>query len=156
MTHKHELVPYNLRDEFLTPFDHVFDSIMNDTFPDFTKNFGVKFFSGASRPKVDIIDYDDKVRIKAEVSGLTKDDVKLTVKDGYLTVCGEKSKSDEKEGKGYLLRELSHAKFSRTFELGESLDSKNVKAEFKDGLLTIDIPKVTPSKEENSYEIKID
>lgn len=158
MTHKHtELVPYSLRDEFLTPFNRLFDTIMHDSFPDFGKSIGINFFETGGRPKVDIIEFDEKVRIRAEISGLAKDDVKVTVKDGYLTLCGEKGKVEEKEGKGYLLHELSHAKFSRTFQLGESLNAKNVKAEFKDGLLTIDIPKVTPTKEqENSYEIKID
>jgi HSP20 family protein len=157
MTRKTSLIPFlPLRDEFLTPFDRIFDDIMRSTFPEFSKDFGVQFFEKGSRPKVDIIDFDDKIRIKAEVSGLSKEDVKVSCKDGYLTISGEKKIDNESDGKAFLLKELSHSKFSRTFQLGDKLDSKSIKADFKNGLLTIDVPKINKEELESNYEIKID
>ena len=67
------------RDEFLTPFDRMFDQIINTQFPEIEKQVGVKPFSGTAYPKVNVYEYDDKVGIIAEIPGLDKKDLKIDV-----------------------------------------------------------------------------
>jgi HSP20 family protein len=143
------------RDEFLTPFDRIFDKMMKQSFPEFGKEFGISFFEGGARPKVDIKEYDDKVQIQAEIAGLSKDDVNVEIKENILTISGEKQVEKKDDSKGYILRELSQAKFQRSFDLGDNLDSKNITAEFNHGVLTLNIPKLQPQKKTESYKIEI-
>ena len=112
------------RDDFLTPFDRMFDQIVSRQFPDIEKSVGVKPFQGTSYPKVNVYEYDDKVAI----------------------IAGDKHALYNNEGAKVVRRELKSSSFKRQFELGELLDGDNIKASFKDGLLTIDIPKVEPTQ----------
>lgn len=134
-----------LRDEFLTPFDRVFDKLTNDLFPSLSKEFGVGLFEKESYPKVDIIDHKDRVSIEAEIPGLKKDQITVDVKDGVLTISGQKqAKKEEIEEGIYVRRELKRSSFRRSFVLGDNLDHENVNAQFQDGVLVIDIAKVKP------------
>ena len=134
------------RDEFLTPFDRMFDKIVSAQFPEIEKQVGVKPFSGTAYPKVNVYEYDDKVGIIAEIPGLDKKDLKIDVEDGILIISGDKHGLFDDDGAKVLRRELKGSSFKRQFELGELLDGDKVKASFKDGLLSIDIPKVEPAK----------
>ena len=134
------------RDSFLTPFDKMFDQIVESSFPDVTKSVGVKPFQGTAYPKVNVYEYDDKVGIIAEIPGLDKKDLKIEVEDGILIISGDKHGLFDDEGAKVLRRELKGSSFKRQFELGEQLDGEKVKASFKDGLLSVDIPKVEPTK----------
>ena len=134
------------RDEFLTPFDRMFDQIINTQFPEIEKQIGVKPFSGTAYPKVNVYEYDDKVGIIAEIPGLDKKDLKIEVEDGILIISGDKHGLFDDEGAKVLRRELKGSSFKRQFELGEQLDGEKVKASFKDGLLSVDIPKVEPTQ----------
>ena len=132
------------RDEFLTPFDRMFDKIVESNFPDITKSVGVKPFQGTAYPKVNVYEYDDKVGVVAEIPGLDKKDLSVEVEDGVLTISGDKHGLFDDEGAKVIRRELKHSSFKRSFELGELLDGDNIKASIKDGLLSIDIPKTEP------------
>ena len=79
------------RDEFLTPFDRIFDQVFSTSFPSFTKEFGVDFFEKGSYPRVDVLEYKDKVEIEAEIPGLSKEDVAVEVIENVLTVSGHKN-----------------------------------------------------------------
>ena len=130
------------RDEFLTPFDRIFDNMVNAQFPSFEKEFGISFQKGAF-PKVDVVDYDDCVTIVAEIPALSKDRVSIDVEDGVLSISGDKHQLDEPNAR-YIRRELKHSSFRRSFELGESLDGDDINATFVDGVLRIEIPKIEP------------
>ena len=132
------------RDEFLTPFDRMFDKIVESNFPDITKSVGVKPFQGTAYPKVNVYEYDDKVGVVAEIPGLDKKDLSVEVEDGVLTISGDKHGLFDDKGAKVIRRELKHSSFKRSFELGELLDGDNIKASFKDGLLSIEIPKAEP------------
>ena len=132
------------RDEFLTPYDRMFDKIVESNFPDITKSVGVKPFQGTAYPKVNVYEYDDKVGVVAEIPGLDKKDLSVEVEDGVLTISGDKHGLFDDEGAKVIRRELKHSSFKRSFELGELLDGDNIKASFKDGLLSIEIPKAAP------------
>jgi HSP20 family protein len=135
------------RDEFLTPFDRVFDEVFATAFPELTKEFGVGFFEKQSYPRVDVVDYNDRVEIQAEIPGLSKDEVAVEVQDNVLTISGQKVKKleDKDTGGKYIRRELKHSNFKRSFTLGEIIDSDNPEARFENGLLTVTLRKVKPS-----------
>ena len=137
------------RDEFLTPFDRIFDNLMDATFPTFKEEVGVSFNQGAY-PKVNVYEYDDKVGIVAEIPGLDKKNVTVDVEDGVLTISGDKHGFDTDGGK-CITRELKQSSFKRSFTLGEHLDGEEVSAKFKDGMLSIDVPKVTPEKPKKKF-----
>ena len=139
-------IPMIDRESFLTPFDKMFDQIVNSQFPEITKTVGVNPMQGTAYPKVNVYEYDDKVGVVAEIPGLDKADLQIDVEDGVLTIAGDKHGLFDDSGAKVLRRELKGSSFKRQFELGEQLDGENIKASFKDGLLSVDIPKVEPTK----------
>jgi len=139
-------IPFFDRDEFLTPFDKMFDSMVESQFPEVVKSVGVKPYQGSAYPKVNVYEYDDKVGIVAEIPGLDKKQLEVSVEEGVLTISGDKHSAFENEGAKVLRRELKQSSFKRQFELGELLDGENIKASFKDGILSVSVPKVEPEK----------
>ena len=132
------------RDEFITPFDKIFDSLMAKQFPTFQDEVGVSFNQGAY-PKVNVYEYDDKISIVAEIPGLDKKNVSVEVEEDVLIISGDKHGFDSDGGK-CITRELKQSAFKRSFNLGEYLDGESVSAKFKDGMLSISIPKKEPEK----------
>ena len=137
------------RDEFLTPFDAIFDELVNKSFPAFKEEVGVSFNKGAY-PKVNVYEYDDKIGIVAEIPGLDKKNVTVEVEDSVLTIAGDKHGFDSDGGK-CITRELKQSAFKRSFNLGEHLDGENVSATFKDGMLSISVPKIEPEKPKKKF-----
>jgi len=140
------------RDEFLTPFDKIFDHLMLKQFPNFQEEVGVSFNQGAY-PKVNVYEYDDKIGIVAEIPGLDKKNVTVDVEEDVLIISGDKHGFDSDGGK-CITRELKQSAFKRSFNLGEYLDGKNISAKFKDGMLSISIPKKEP-EQPKKHSIKI-
>ena len=138
--------PFPDRDEFLTPFDKVFDKMLETNFPEVIDQVGVTPYSNSAYPKVNVYEYDDKVGIVAEIPGLSKKQIKVDVEDNILTISGDKhSVWDDAKAK-VLRRELKQSSFKRSFTLGELLDGDDISANFKDGVLSIEIPKSVPEK----------
>ena len=137
------------RDEFLTPFDKIFDQLMNKQFPTFQDEVGVSFNQGAY-PKVNIYEYDDKIGIVAEIPGLDKKNVSVEVEEQVLIISGDKHGFEDDGGK-CITRELKQSAFKRSFNLGEYLDGDDVSASFKDGMLSISIPKKEPEKPKKKF-----
>ena len=138
--------PFPDRDEFLIPFDKVFDKMLETNFPEVIDQVGVTPYSNSAYPKVNVYEYDDKVGIVAEIPGLSKKQIKVDVEDNILTISGDKhSVWDDAKAK-VLRRELKQSSFRRSFTLGELLDGDDISANFKDGVLSIEIPKVEPAK----------
>jgi len=140
------------RDEFLTPFDKVFDHLMAQQFPTFQEETGVSFNKGAY-PKVNVYEYDDKVSIVAEIPGLDKKNVTVEVEEDVLIISGDKHGFDSDGGK-CITRELKQSAFTRSFNLGEYLDGSKVSAKFKDGMLSISVPKKEP-EQPKKHSVKI-
>ena len=132
------------RDEFLTPFDKIFDQLMLKQFPNFQEEVGVSFNQGAY-PKVNVYEYDDKIGIVAEIPGLDKKNVTVDVEEDVLIISGDKHGFDSDGGK-CITRELKQSSFKRSFNLGEHLDGESVSAQFKDGMLSISVPKKEPEQ----------
>ena len=147
----HTGIPFFDRDEFLTPFDKMFDSMVESQFPEVVKSVGVKPYQGSAYPKVNVYEYEDKVGIVAEIPGLNKKQLNVEVEDGVLTISGDKHSTFEDEGAKVLRRELKQSSFKRSFELGDQLDGDNINADFKDGVLSVSIPKIEPEKPKKTF-----
>ena len=124
----------------LTPFEKSGFDIFN-AFNDFEKNF-----FGGSMPvntcKTDIRDEGEKYVMEAELPGFTKEDIKLDINGSYLVLTAEhKNEKDEKDDKGKSIRkERSYGSYTRSFDI-TGVDTENISAEYKDGILKIDLPK---------------
>jgi HSP20 family protein len=101
---------------------------------------------GTWHPVVDMYDEDDRIIIKAELPGMEKKDISVDVKDQVLTLRGERKYDHEVKEEKYYRRERAYGKFQRAFSLPADVDSENIKAEFKDGLLKIEVPKPEKQK----------
>ena len=139
------------RDEFLTPFDKLFDTMMETQFPEVSKSVGVNAHQGSAYPKVNVYEYDDKVGIVAEIPGLDKKDLDVEVEEGVLTISGKKHAIEEGENAKVIRRELKGSSFKRSFTLGETLDGENIKAKFDNGVLSIDVPKIEPEAPKKTF-----
>lgn len=101
---------------------------------------------GSWHPAVDMFEKEDKLVIKAELPGLNKDDVSLDLKDGVLTLKGERKIENEVEEGGYYRCEMSYGKFMRSFSLPTDVDPDKITAGFQNGVLTIEVPKTEDRK----------
>lgn len=108
---------------------------------------------GGKLPKVDVIDREKEVLLRAEVPGVKKEDLHVSVTDHTVTVKAE-TKHEEKEEKGEFFRsERTHGSFSRTLTLPADVDSEQAKASYKDGLLEVLVPKVKKAQRK-TVEVK--
>jgi len=97
-------------------------------------------------PLADITEDDKEYVIKAELPDVKKEDVKVTVENGVLTIAGERKFEKEEKNKKYHRVERSYGSFVRSFALPDLADADKVKAEFKDGMLTVHVPKSERAK----------
>ena len=97
-------------------------------------------------PSVDVSETEGEYQIKAEIPDVKKEDVKVTVEDGVLTIQGERKHEKEEKGKKYHRVERSYGSFVRSFTLPDLVDEEKVKAEFKDGVLNLQLPKSEKAK----------
>jgi len=107
---------------------------------------------GSWSPTVDMFEKDDKVVIKAELPGLDKKDVSLDLQNGVLTLKGERKHENEVKEENFYRREMSYGKFVRSFSLPVDVDADQIKAEFQNGLLTVEVPK---PEEHKPKQIKV-
>jgi HSP20 family protein len=92
-------------------------------------------------PSVDIAEDDKEYTIKAELPGVSKEDVKVTVQGGVLSITGERKAEKEEKDKKYHRIERSYGSFFRSFTLPEGTSTEKIGAEFKDGILKLHLPK---------------
>ncbi len=103
------------------------------------------FFRGVETsyeyPLIDMIDSKDEILIYAELPGISKDDIKVKIHDGILTISGERKELEVPEKANCLIREREFGKFMRSIRLPHTVDVEKVSAEYKDGILKIRLPK---------------
>tara|TARA_B100000900_G_C20565692_1_gene710972 strand:+ start:387 stop:827 length:441 start_codon:yes stop_codon:yes gene_type:complete len=92
-------------------------------------------------PKIDIKESDTSFLIKADIAGLSKKDIKITIIGDQLTISGERKENLRNEDSYYHFRERSNGKFCRSFNLPESVNKDKINAQFKNGTLSIDLEK---------------
>jgi HSP20 family protein len=120
-----------------TEIDRLFDDFGHPTRSIFT--FGNKAL--APMPPLDLIDDDKSYRLTVELPGLTEKDINVSVSDGALRVSGEKREEQEHKEEGYLLNERRYGAFERHIPLPADVKSDGIKAQFKDGVLTVTLAK---------------
>jgi len=92
-------------------------------------------------PSVDIFEDKNDVVVKAELPGIKKEDIDVTLTDDTISIAGEKKKEEEVEKKNYYRWESSYGSFARTFTLPSEVQTDKVQTQFKDGVLEVRIPK---------------
>ena len=105
-------------------------------------------------PAVDVKETDNSFLISADIPGLPKKDINIEVSDDVLSITGERTEDKVEDSDLYHYRERSKGAFTRSFHLPESVDEKKISANFKDGILNIELPK-TKVIEPKSRKIKI-
>ncbi len=125
------------RDLARFPFDSFFDR--------FFKEFGEEFFapttSGEWYPSMDLLDEKDRLVARLEVPGIDPKDVEVTLEGDTLTVSGERKEEKESEKGDYISRETTFGSFRRTVTLPYHVEKDKVKATYKNGIMTIAMPK---------------
>jgi HSP20 family protein len=92
-------------------------------------------------PPVDLVEAEDHFVLKADLPGLTQDDVSIEVQDGTLSISGERKAEHEQRERGWYRIERAFGSFSRSLTLPDGVDPNGIKAEFRDGVLEVRIPK---------------
>jgi HSP20 family protein len=105
-------------------------------------------------PAVDVSETAEEYLVKAEIPGVRKEDLKVSIEGGVLRIAGERKQEKEEKSKRYHRVERFYGSFLRQFGLPEAVDEAKLNAEFKDGLLSVHLPKTAPTKP-RAVEVKI-
>jgi HSP20 family protein len=106
-------------------------------------------------PKFDISEDKNKLYFEAEIPGISKNEIKISMQDNILTISGEKKKSEEVKEKNYFRTERTYGTFKRSFTLPSDIDIEKTEAKFENGILLISIPKYSVDRNiEKMIEIK--
>lgn len=128
---------------------------MNKVFDSFFRSVDEPGLLNASwTPAVDVAEEDNDYIVKVELPGVSKDDVKITLESNILTVRGEKKAEKEIDEKNYHRTERSYGSFQRSFALPTTVKNDNIGAEYKDGILSITLPKAEEVKPKQ-IEVKV-
>jgi len=114
-----------------------FNKMMDEFFAD-----GQGEFRSVWLPTVDVKETDKELTFKAELPGLTEDDINVELNAGVLTIRGEREFKEDEEKDDYVRIERSYGAFQRTFSIDVPVEADQIKAEYKQGVLTVTLPKV--------------
>jgi len=132
-----------VRDPFLKDFTALTNHFNH--FFDLPRQSNVDYL-GAWNPAVDIFDKGAEVVIHAELPGIKKEDIDVRVENNVLTIRGKKERKEEANEEGAYRTERVYGSFSRSFSLASSVDATKIGAEYKDGVLTLSLPKSEEAK----------
>lgn len=121
-----------------------------DVFDDFFKPM---FFDESRDLRTDIKETDETYELELELPGYAKDEIKISLENGYLTVNATKSKKED--GKKYLRREISEST-SRSYYVGADVTREQIKARFENGMLMLTVPKSSPKQVKGNNYIEIE
>ena len=128
------LVKWNPTRSLMTDFDRIFDSMFTHDLPRFSS---VKSWI----PAVDVNETETEFLLSADMPGLDKKDVSIDIHDGVITIKGERAIDNEKSTDDYRIRERQLGSFNRSFRLPDNVNEDKVAAKFKNGVLTVTLPK---------------
>lgn len=141
-TKEENVVP--IRSNVLEEFEHMFENFWPESW---LKPFeGKKELRFESLPKVDVIDRDDAIVVKAALPGVAKEDLEVSTTPHTVTIRGTTKKETREEKDEYYRCEISTSDYLRTVPLPASIDETKVKAKFRDGLLELKCPKLESAK----------
>ena len=119
---------------------------MNRMFDDFFGERRAGLAEGQWLPAVDVSETESELVVRAELPGMTHDDIELNLQDNVLTIKGEKKQEKKDEKENYHRLERSYGSFARSFSLPASVKQDDIKASFKDGILEVTLPKTEDVK----------
>jgi HSP20 family protein len=130
----------------LDAFDHFFDDFLSRKWPRMM-DWSMPALMEMHFPKVDIIDHDNDIEVQAALPGVKKEDLDVSFNNQAITICAcaREAKKEEQKGR-YFRHEIMRGEFHRTLPLPEDVDADKAKASFKDGILTVTIPKTEKQK----------
>ena len=130
-------------------FDHFFDDFLSRRWPRLL-DWNSPTFSEANFPRVDIVDHDNIIEVQAALPGIKKEDVEVSIKNQTITIRASTKEEKKAEEKGKFFRkEISRGEFQRILALPDNVDDEKATATFKEGILTVCIPKTAQSKRKN-------
>ena len=124
-------------------------NLFEDTF------FPVFQNSGSSIPAVNIREDDKNYNIELAVPGMDKKDLKIDINEDVLTISSESKHENEEDRDGYKRKEFSYSSFARTFYIPENINRDKIEAGYKDGILTVSLPKQEEEKSKLTRQIDI-
>lgn len=146
----HDLMPFQSDMLGMQPgFNRIFESFFRG---DASEPFDMLRSTWA--PSVDIAERDEDYLVKVELPGVNKDDVKITLQDNVLTIRGEKHQENESKDSRYHRVERTYGGFQRSFVLPSAVKSEKIDASYKDGILTVSLPKAEEAKPKQ-IEVKV-
>lgn len=119
-------------------FNSIFDELFNE--------FPAKMQSRLNFPPVNIHENENSYEVELSVPGRSKEDFKISLEQGLLTISFEKKEENKTEGQKTLRREFSYQSFTRSFNLDETIDAENIQARYDNGILNITLPKKEQAK----------
>ena len=138
--------------EPMREFETLHDKIQRyfDDFSNYGFSMNEKF-----HPRIDISADKNRINVTAEIPGVKKENIKITLQDNILTIEGEKKKESEEKENNYFRSERMYGSFKRSFTLPEEVDSESVEAKFADGMLYIQMKTLVQKvKKEKLIELK--
>lgn len=127
------------------------DEFLNDNF----FNWPNEMSRGSTLPSVNINETNDEFRVEMAAPGMKKDDFQIELDNDTLTISSEMSRNNEDENSSYTRREFSYESFRRSFHLPNTVEADKIKAQYKDGLLSLVIPKKEEAKRKPPKTIQI-
>lgn len=123
-----------------------FGSDLDTVFDSMWRGWGDTAATEAWRPPMDVSETEQEIVATMDLPGMAREDIKVSVEDNVLSVVGEKRHESEDEGKPLQRTERFSGKFSRSFALPSVIDSGKITAEYKDGVLTVRLPKAETAR----------
>ena len=133
---------------------------MNRMFDEFFQGSGLEAFGafsegwGAFSPRVDVVENDKEIKVSVELPGLEEEEIDVALTQHSLTISGEKRHEKEEKGQNYLRSERSYGAFKRSIPLSSDVDAGKADATFRNGVLTVTLPRAVKAETRKRIAIK--
>ena len=152
-----EFNPFGMMRRFTKDMERLFDDFGGFSFPNlFNREFfpvGTEFKDFDWMPQIEVLRNNGELMVKADLPGLTKDDVKVEMTDETLTISGERKEEKEEKREGFYRSERSYGSFYRQIPLPEGVKTENANATFRNGVLEVTMP--APKTESHARKLEI-
>jgi len=132
------LIRWANRPSIVNELDHFFNNFRSDFFKPMQNN--------SWEPNFEVLNTEDSYIVRADLPGLTKKDISIEVSDNIVTISGDRKNERTKDNSQYRYSELSYGSFSKSFTLPEDSIEDKINAKMKDGVMTIEVPRMEPVK----------
>jgi len=134
---------------FFSDFERSIDDLFGRFLEGSVMPIGIAGMEGTFSPRMDIKETKGALTVTAELPGMDQKEIDVSVHDGVLTISGEKKVGKEEKGTDYHYIERSYGCFSRSFSLPDTVETEKIGAAYKDGVLTVTLPKTAKAMEQS-------